>query len=191
MCDTEAAAVPLKSKKLDEENGFAPSEPPPLRDTPRTFVPAYDASDDLRAKVKLARHDLNNIKNTYLCQGDDRMRQLQHQARQLPRGPDLLATNRQPRTRFTTNLVPYEKNKSFMVNALGDEERAAVLGTVPPPLAPLGVGLPAAPVRNSGGFFNYLGGREESTVPVVPLSKITTNTNNNSNSSNSNTKNKR
>lgn len=132
-------------------------------DVPRTFVPAYDASDDLRAKVKLARSDLYNIKKSYLVQGEERVRQLQQRAAAPPTS-DLLATNRAPRQRFTTNLVPYEKNKSHQVNALPDEER----NQLPQALPPLDTPTPLGPLQTpgNGGFFNYLGAREQSSAPL-------------------------
>lgn len=163
---TAAAAAATKLDDNDDDaccggvsrrNSSPPSSTPSRPwDVPRTFVPAYDASEDLRAKVKLVRSDLYNIKKSYLVQGEERVRQLQQRAA-APPTPDLPATNRAPRQRFTTNLVPYEKNKSHQVNALPDEERNQ--------LSPLG---PLQPPAN-GGFFNYLGAREQGAAPLSLL----------------------
>lgn len=145
MHSTTSHSSVTNSTATTTSNSSSVDSTPPVRDTPRTFVPAYDASEDLRAKVKLARHDLNEIKNSYMMTEERKHAEFgRHPSLELP------ATNKQStRDKFITNLVPYEKNKSFQVNARPLDEKPA-----------------------KKNYYNYLGAKEETPlqplIPVVP-----------------------
>lgn len=108
----------------------------------RQPITPYDATEDLRAKVKLARHDLNEIKQSPLLNEERRQRLENRQNRN-----DYENKPARQREKFVTNLVPYEKNQSYKVNSVPLDD-------------------------NPKNYYNYLGEKENPTKQFMPLSNV-------------------
>lgn len=116
------------------------TSPPPQRQ----IITPYDATEDLRAKVKLIRHDLNEIKQSYLM-SEERKEKIDN--RNVNSNNLDLKTNAHIKDKFITNLVPYEKNQSHKINA-------------------------ASLTENPKNLYNYLGEKESPTKSFVPISNV-------------------
>lgn len=126
-------------EKADYKANFPPNSlmtPPPQRQP----ITPYDATEDLRAKVKLVRHDLNEIKQSYIMNEERKDR---YDSKYSHKKNENLTTSPKKTEKFVTNLVPYEKNQSHKVNANLDE--------------------------NTKNYYNYLGEKEQMNKPFVPL----------------------
>lgn len=143
------AVLPRTDPVLERNVNFVPVEnktsyKAPIPSDPsavpnRQPITPYDATEDIRAKVKLARHDLNEIKQSYLSNEKLKERLNENLNRDVP-----AAARRLP-DKFVTNLVPYEKNQSYKVNATPLED-------------------------NPKNYYNYLGEKESPTKTFIPLS---------------------
>lgn len=135
------APVENKTNYKTQFPGSPLSSPPPQRQ----IITPYDATEDLRAKVKLVRHGLNEIKQSYLMNEEKKDRnenKYSHNRNDINLSPVTKKTEK-----FVTNLVPYEKNQSYKVNA-------------------------AALDDNPKNYYNYLGEKENPAKTFVPISNM-------------------